>query len=117
MLGRRSDMIITAGHQRLPARGGAGVGLRARRGRRRGRRHARTISAASRSWPAWCPSHGGMTATQLKAGVEDMLARDKRPLEYFALTELPLTDRGKLSREPAARTGLRRNDPRIRRLG
>ena len=30
--------------------------------------------------------------------LEDALARSKRPLEYFALAELPLTDRGKLSR-------------------
>ena len=45
------------------------------------------------------PSHGGITATQLKAGIEDVLSRSKRPLEYFALAELPLTDRGKLSRD------------------
>jgi acyl-CoA synthetase (AMP-forming)/AMP-acid ligase II len=44
------------------------------------------------------PSHGGVTATQLKAGLEDILARDKRPLQYFALAELPLSDRGKVSR-------------------
>ena len=44
------------------------------------------------------PSHGGITATQLRAGLEDLLARDKRPLQYYLLTELPTTDRGKVSR-------------------
>ena len=62
------------------------------------------------------PSHGGLTATALKAGVEDVLARNKRPLEYFALTELPLTDRGKISRQLLL-DWMARNDPRIRRLG
>ena len=45
-----------------------------------------------------------------------MLARNKRPLEYFALTELPLTDRGKISRQLLL-DWVARNDPRIRRLG
>jgi acyl-CoA synthetase (AMP-forming)/AMP-acid ligase II len=62
------------------------------------------------------PSHGGITATQLKAGVEDVLARSKRPLEYFALAELPLTDRGKLSRQLLL-DWITGTDPRIRRLG
>ncbi|MBA4103501.1 MAG: AMP-dependent synthetase, partial [Arthrobacter sp.] len=44
------------------------------------------------------PSHGGITATQLRAGLEDLLARDKRPLQYYLLSELPTTDRGKVSR-------------------
>ncbi len=29
------------------------------------------------------PSHGGVTGTQLRAGVEDVLARNKRPLDYL----------------------------------
>jgi acyl-CoA synthetase (AMP-forming)/AMP-acid ligase II len=39
-----------------------------------------------------------MSATQLKAGIEHVLSREKRPLQYFSLTELPTTDRGKISR-------------------
>ena len=62
------------------------------------------------------PSHGGLTGTQLKAGVEDVLARNKRPLDYYLLAELPLTDRGKPSR-PLLLEWIARNDPRIRRLG
>jgi acyl-CoA synthetase (AMP-forming)/AMP-acid ligase II len=45
------------------------------------------------------PSHGGVTATQLKTGLEEVLARDKRPTHYYVLDGLPLTDRGKVSRQ------------------
>jgi acyl-CoA synthetase (AMP-forming)/AMP-acid ligase II len=62
------------------------------------------------------PSHGAVTATQLRSGIDDVLARNKRPLEYFVLTELPLTDRGKISRQLLL-DWVARNDPRIRRLG
>jgi acyl-coenzyme A synthetase/AMP-(fatty) acid ligase len=61
------------------------------------------------------PSHGALSATALKAGVEDVLARNKRPLEYFTLAELPLTDRGKVSRALLL-DWVAGNDPRIRRL-
>jgi acyl-coenzyme A synthetase/AMP-(fatty) acid ligase len=61
------------------------------------------------------PSHGAVTATQLKAGVEDVLARNKRPQEYYALAELPVTDRGKVSRQLLL-DWIDRHDPRARRL-
>jgi long-chain acyl-CoA synthetase len=47
--------------------------------------------------------------------VEDVLARNKRPLEYFALAELPVTDRGKVSRQLLL-DWIDGHDPRARRL-
>ena len=61
-------------------------------------------------------AHGGLTGTQLRAGVEDILARNKRPMDYYLLAELPLTDRGKLSR-PLLLEWIARGDGRVRRLG
>jgi acyl-CoA synthetase (AMP-forming)/AMP-acid ligase II len=61
------------------------------------------------------PSHGGITATQLRAGLEDILARDKRPLQYFILAELPVTDRGKVSRNLLL-DWIATRDPRVRNL-
>ena len=98
MLGRRSDMIITAGtnvypHEvELALASVPGVAAAVAAGMADDLRGQKVVAGI-------VPSHGGVTATQLKAGVEDVLARNKRPLEYFALAELPLTDRGKLSRQ------------------
>ena len=44
------------------------------------------------------PSCGGLTATALGSALEEVLNRDARPLKYYVLDELPLTDRGKVSR-------------------
>ncbi|KQN83691.1 class I adenylate-forming enzyme family protein [Arthrobacter sp. Leaf69] len=115
MLGRRSDMIITAGtnvypHEvELALASVPGVAAAVAAGLADDLRGQKVVAGI-------VPSHGGVTATQLKAGVEDVLARNKRPLEYFALAELPLTDRGKLSRELLL-DWIARNDSRIRRLG
>lgn len=115
MLGRRSDMIITAGtnvypHEvELALASVPGVAAAVAAGPTDDLRGQKVVAGV-------VPSHGGITATQLKAGIEDVLARNKRPLEYFALSELPLTDRGKLSRELML-DWITRNDPRIRRLG
>lgn len=115
MLGRRSDMIITAGtnvypHEvELALASVPGVASAVAAGRADDVRGQRVVAAV-------VPSHGGVTATQLRAGVEDVLARSKRPLEYFALAELPVTDRGKVSR-PLLLDWIAGNDPRIRRLG
>jgi long-chain acyl-CoA synthetase len=115
LLGRRSDMIITAGtnvypHEvELALASVPGVASAVAAGLADDLRGQRVVAAV-------VPSHGGITATQLKAGVEDVLARSKRPLEYFALTELPLTDRGKLSRQLLL-DWIAGTDPRIRRLG
>lgn len=115
MLGRRSDMIITAGtnvypHEvELALASVPGVAAAVAAGLADELRGQKVVAGI-------VPSHGGVTATQLKAGVDDVLSRNKRPLEYFALAELPLTDRGKLSRELLL-DWIARNDPRIRRLG
>jgi long-chain acyl-CoA synthetase len=115
LLGRRSDMIITAGtnvypHEvELALASVPGVASAVAAGLADDLRGQRVVAAV-------VPSQGGITATQLKAGVEDVLARNKRPLEYFAVTELPLTDRGKLSRQLLL-DWITGTDPRVRRLG
>ena len=115
MLGRRSDMIITAGtnvypHEvELALASVPGVAAAVAAGVADDLRGQKVVAGI-------VPSHGGVTATQLRAGIEDVLARNKRPLEYFALTGLPLTDRGKLSRELLL-DWIAGHDPRIRRLG
>ncbi|MDQ0850296.1 long-chain acyl-CoA synthetase [Arthrobacter sp. B3I9] len=115
LLGRRSDMIITAGtnvypHEvELALASVPGVASAVAAGLADDLRGQRVVAGV-------VPSHGGVTATQLRAGVEEVLVRTKRPMEYFALTELPLTDRGKLSRQLLA-DWITRADPRVRRLG
>lgn len=115
MLGRRSDMIITAGTNVYPHEvemalaSVPGVAAAVAAGMADDLRGQRVVAGV-------VPSHGAVTATQLRSGVDDVLARNKRPLEYFALTELPLTDRGKISRQLLL-DWVARNDPRIRRLG
>jgi acyl-CoA synthetase (AMP-forming)/AMP-acid ligase II len=115
LLGRRSDMIVTAGtnvypHEvELALASVPGVAAAVAAGQADDLRGQRVVAAV-------LPSHGGLTGTQLKAGVEDVLARNKQPLDYYLLAELPLTDRGKPSR-PLLLEWIARNDPRIRRLG
>ena len=115
MLGRRSDMIITAGTNVYPHEvemalaSVPGVAAAVAAGMLDDLRGQRVVAGV-------VPSHGAVTATQLRSGIDDVLARNKRPLEYFLLTELPLTDRGKISRQLLL-DWVARNDPRIRRLG
>ena len=114
ILGRRADMIITAGKNVYPHEvelalaSVPGVASAVAAGMADDVRGQRVVAGV-------VPSHGGVTATQLKAGLEEVLARDKRPLQYFALAELPLTDRGKVSRRILL-DWITGNDPRIRRL-
>ncbi|MDQ1058749.1 long-chain acyl-CoA synthetase [Arthrobacter globiformis] len=97
ILGRRADMIITAGKNVYPHEvelalsSVPGVASAIAAGMDDDLRGQRVVAGI-------VPSHGGVTATQLKTGLEDVLAKDKRPLQYFALDELPVTDRGKVSR-------------------
>lgn len=98
ILGRRSDMIITSGKNVYPHEvelalaSVPGVASAVAAGMPDDVRGQRVVAGV-------VPSHGGVTATQLKTGLEEVLARDKRPLQYFALEELPVTDRGKVSRQ------------------
>ncbi|MDQ0756498.1 class I adenylate-forming enzyme family protein [Arthrobacter sp. B3I4] len=115
LLGRGSDMILTAGTRVYPHEvelalaSVPGVAAAVAAGRA-DELHGQRVMAAV------LPAHGGLTCTQLKTGVEEVLARNKRPLDYYLLAELPLTDRGKLSRALLLEwiTG---GDPRVRRLG
>jgi acyl-CoA synthetase (AMP-forming)/AMP-acid ligase II len=115
ILGRRSDMIITAGKNVYPHEvelalaSVPGVAAAVASGMPDDVRGQRVVAAV-------LPSHGGITSTQLKAGLDDVLPRDKRPLQYFALTELPVTDRGKVSRQLLL-DWIERGDVRVRRLG
>jgi long-chain acyl-CoA synthetase len=98
ILGRRSDMIITSGKNVYPHEvelalaSVPGVASAVAAGMPDDVRGQRVVAGI-------VPSHGGVTATQLKTGLEEVLARDKRPLQYFSLEELPVTDRGKVSRQ------------------
>lgn len=97
ILGRRSDMIITAGKNVYPHEvelalaSVPGVASAVAAGMDDDVRGQRVVAGI-------IPSNGAITAMQLKTGLEEILPKDKRPLQYFALAELPLTDRGKVSR-------------------
>ncbi|MEK0156731.1 class I adenylate-forming enzyme family protein [Arthrobacter oryzae] len=115
ILGRRSDMIITAGKNVYPHEvelalaSVPGVAAAVASGMPDDVRGQRVVAGV-------VPSHGGVTATQLKAGLDDVLPRDKRPLQFFTLTELPVTDRGKVSRQLLL-DWIECGDTRVRRLG
>ena len=114
ILGRRADMILTAGRNVYPhevelalaAVPGVAAALAA--GMPDDLRGQRVVAGV-------VPSHGGITATQLRAGLEDLLSRHKRPLQYYVLPELPTTDRGKVSRSLLLEW-INSRDPRARPL-
>ncbi|MBT2512899.1 class I adenylate-forming enzyme family protein [Arthrobacter sp. ISL-30] len=97
ILGRRSDMIITSGKNVYPHEvelalaAVPGVAAAVAAGVADDVRGQKVVAGI-------VPAHGALTATQLKTGLDGLLARDKRPLQYFSLSELPVTDRGKVSR-------------------
>jgi long-chain acyl-CoA synthetase len=115
ILGRRADMILTAGKNVYPHEvelalsAVPGVSAAVAAGMPDDLRGQRVVAGV-------VPSHGAVTATQLRAGLEEMLARDKRPLQYYLLTELPTTDRGKVSRSLLL-DWIKSRDPRVRNLG
>ncbi|MBT2531264.1 AMP-binding protein [Arthrobacter sp. ISL-48] len=115
ILGRRADMILTSGKNVYPhevelALGSVpGVAAAVAAGMPDDIRGQRVVAGV-------VASHGGITATQLKAGLENILPRDKRPLQYFALAELPTTDRGKVSRNILL-DWINSQDNRVRALG
>jgi acyl-CoA synthetase (AMP-forming)/AMP-acid ligase II len=97
ILGRRADMILTAGKNVYPHEvelalaSVPGVAAAVAAGMPDDIRGQRVVAGV-------VPAHGGISATQLKAGLENILARDKRPVQYFSLTELPTSNHGKVSR-------------------
>ncbi|WP_285243082.1 AMP-binding protein [Pseudarthrobacter sp. fls2-241-R2A-127] len=115
ILGRRSDMILTAGRNVYPHEvelalaAVPGVAAAVAAGMPDDLRGQRVVAGV-------VPSHGGITATQLRTGLEDILPRDKRPLQYYLLPELPTTDRGKVSRSMLL-DWINARDPRVRTLG
>lgn len=98
ILGRRSDMIITSGRNVYPHEVELalacvpGVSAAVAAGMVDDIRGQRVVAGI-------LPAYGSVTATQVRTGLDGLLARDKRPLQYFALSELPVTDRGKVSRQ------------------
>lgn len=115
ILGRRADMILTSGKNVYPHEvelalaSVPGVAAAVAAGMRDDIRGQRVVAGV-------VPSHGGISATQLNAGLENILPRDKRPVQYFSLTELPTTDRGKVSRNMLL-DWISGHDQRVRRLG
>lgn len=115
ILGRRSDMILTAGRNVYPHEvelalsAVPGVAAAVAAGLPDDLRGQRVVAGV-------VPSHGGVTATQLRAGLEDILSKDKRPLQFYALAELPVTDRGKVSRSLFLEW-ITARDSRVRSLG
>ncbi|MDP9987461.1 acyl-CoA synthetase (AMP-forming)/AMP-acid ligase II [Arthrobacter oryzae] len=114
ILGRRADMILTAGRNVYPQEvelalaAVPGVAAALAAGMPDDLRGQRVVAGV-------VPSHGGITATQLRAGLEDLLSRHKRPLQYYLLPELPTTDRGKVSRSLLLEW-INSRDPRARPL-
>lgn len=115
ILGRRADMILTSGRNVYPHEvelalsAVPGVSAAIAAGMPDDLRGQKVVAGV-------VPSHGGITATQLRSGLEDILARDKRPLQYFVLAELPVTDRGKVSRNLLL-DWIAQRDPRVKSLG
>ncbi len=97
ILGRRADMIITAGKNVYPHEvelalaSVPGVSAAVAAGLPDDIRGQRVVAGV-------LPVCGAVSATQLRTGLDGLLARDKRPLQYFQLAEMPVTGRGKVSR-------------------
>lgn len=114
ILGRRSDMIITSGRNVYPHEvelalaSVPGVSAAVAAGMLDEVRGQKVVAGI-------VPAYGSVTATQVKTGLDGLLARDKRPLRYFTLSELPVTDRGKVSRQMLL-DWIEHNDPRAQPL-
>ncbi|WP_426002620.1 class I adenylate-forming enzyme family protein [Paenarthrobacter sp. NyZ202] len=115
ILGRKSDMIVTSGKNVYPhevelALGSVpGVETAVAAGAPDDIRGQRVVAGV-------LPAYGAVTATQLRTGLDGLLARDKWPLQYFVLSEIPMTDRGKISRKVML-DWIKNHDPRAQILG
>ncbi|MNI68773.1 Long-chain-fatty-acid--CoA ligase [compost metagenome] len=115
ILGRRSDMIITSGKNVYPhevelaVASVPGVDVAVAAGAPDDIRGQKVIAGV-------VPVYGAVTATQLRTGLDGLLARDKWPLQYYLLAELPMTDRGKVSRKVLL-DWIKNHDPRAQLLG
>ncbi|MGO4432644.1 class I adenylate-forming enzyme family protein, partial [Paenarthrobacter sp. RAF9] len=115
ILGRRSDMILTAGKNVYPHEvelalaSVPGIEVAVAAGAPDDIRGQKVIAGV-------VPAYGAVTATQLRTGLDGLLARDKWPLQFFVLAELPMTDRGKISRSVLL-DWIKNHDPRAQPLG
>ncbi len=115
ILGRRSDMILSAGRNVYPHEvelalaSVPGVSAAVAAGMPDELRGQRVVAGI-------LPAFGAVTATQIRTALDGLLAREKRPLQYYLLAELPVTDRGKVSRRVFL-DWITDNDPRARVLG
>jgi len=115
ILGRRSDMIITSGKNVYPhevelaVASVPGVDAAVAAGAPDDLRGQKVIAGV-------VPACGAVTATQIRTGLDGLLARDKWPAQYFLLSELPMTDRGKVSRKILL-DWVKNHDPRAQPLG
>jgi long-chain acyl-CoA synthetase len=114
ILGRRSDMIVTSGKNVYPHEvelalaSVPGIEVAVAAGAPDDIRGQKVIAGV-------VPAYGAVTATQLRSGLDGLLARDRRPLQYFLLSELPMTDRGKVSRKVLL-DWIKNHDPRAQPL-
>ncbi|MBO1269041.1 class I adenylate-forming enzyme family protein [Arthrobacter cavernae] len=114
ILGRRSDMIITSGKNVYPHEvelalaSVPGVAAAVAAGAVDDIRGQKVVAGV-------LPAYGAVSATQLRTGLDGLLARDKRPLQYFVLAELPMTDHGKVSRKVFL-DWIKNHDPRVKPL-
>ncbi|MFJ5956212.1 class I adenylate-forming enzyme family protein [Paenarthrobacter sp. NPDC092416] len=115
ILGRRSDMIITSGKNVYPHEvelalaSVPGISAAVAAGIPDDIRGQKVIAGV-------VPAYGAVTATQLRTGLDGLLARDKWPLQYYVLAELPVTDRGKVSRTVLL-DWIKNHDSRAKPLG
>ncbi|MEV7604283.1 AMP-binding protein [Paenarthrobacter sp. NPDC089322] len=115
ILGRRSDMIITSGKNVYPHEvelalaSVPGIETAIAAGAPDDIRGQKVIAGV-------VPAYGAVTATQLRTGLDGLLARDKWPLQYFVLSEVPMTDRGKVSRKVLL-DWIKNHDARAKPLG
>ncbi len=115
MLGRQSDMIITAGKNVYPHEvelalaSVPGIDTAIAAGAPDDIRGQKVVAGV-------VPAYGAVTATQLRTGLDGLLPRDKRPVQYYVLSELPMTDRGKISRNVLL-DWIKNHDPRAVPLG
>ncbi|WP_026264795.1 class I adenylate-forming enzyme family protein [Arthrobacter sp. 135MFCol5.1] len=114
ILGRSADMVNTAGRNVYPHEveialaAIPGVEAAVAAGVPDDLRGQRMVAAI-------LPSCGSLTAIALRAGLEEALSTDKMPRDYYLLDELPVTDRGKISRG-MLQEWISSMDPRVRRL-
>ncbi|MDR6438702.1 acyl-CoA synthetase (AMP-forming)/AMP-acid ligase II [Paenarthrobacter nicotinovorans] len=114
ILGRDSDMIITAGTHVYPHEVELALSSMP------GVETAVAVGvpddmAGSRVVAGIVASYGGLTATSVRTGLEELLSSASMPCRYYLLDELPVSDRGKINRRTLLEW-IRNNDHRARLL-